>query len=32
VQATNRAALALYLSVGLGIEREWMNFVPPRAR
>lgn len=29
VQAENRGALALYLSVGLVIEREWMNFQPP---
>lgn len=30
VQATNRAALDLYLSVGLAVTQEWLNFRPPR--
>ena len=30
VQAANRAAIGLYLGVGLTVDREWQRFAPPR--
>ena len=30
VQAQNRAAIGLYLGVGLTVDREWQRFTPPR--
>jgi ribosomal protein S18 acetylase RimI-like enzyme len=32
VVATNRAALRLYLGIGLTVEREWQTFAPTHRR